>query len=330
MGGDRILLAVAALALLGAALPTPTGAAPAEVCDTVGVDATCEEALSTAEARDLAAGWWHNCALLVTGNVECWGHDAHGQAPSYDGGDAIDVDAGGNQTCAVLVDGDLRCWGDGWSGSVVLTGVAEVAVGGFHVCVLTDEADAPTALRDLAGGEPGDVVCMGDDGYGQAADRRTGDNVEVAAGGYHTCARLEGGSIDCWGYDQDDRTAPTGAGQAVEAGVSTTCVLRETGDVDCFGRNDKGQASDYEGDDAVEVAPGGTHVCVRVTNGTVDCQGDDRHGQAADHDLGDAQAVEAGFAHTCVLRLDGSVDCWGDDRHGQAAGARPGPILPSG
>lgn len=326
MAGERLLLAVAAFAMVAVAFPAPAGAAPADLCETAGAADTCEQLLSKAEARDVAAGWYHTCALLVTGNVDCWGLDDEGQAADYVGGDAVDVSAGADRTCALLRGGDLACWGDVASPEPAVGNAVELDVGGFHACVRTGDTPLNRTLETTGGTRPGDAVCFGDDTYGQAADRRTGDVVEVAAGGYHSCATTETGVLTCWGYSEDNRSDTRPAGAAVEAGPGTTCVLQHDGSVDCFGREDLGQDAGYNGTDAVEVAPGGTHVCVRTTGGDAVCNGDDRYGQAADDDRGDVQAVSAGYVHTCALRLDGSVDCWGDDRYGQAGDRLPGIV----
>lgn len=326
MAGERILLAAAAVALVAALVPAPAGAAPADLCESAGVSGTCEQLLSRAEVRDVAAGWYHTCVLLVTGNVDCWGLDDEGQAADYDGGDAVGVSAGADRTCVLQREGGVACWGDGPSGELGFGAAVQVDVGGFHACVRLDDATAAQTREFVEGTRPGDAVCFGDDTYGQSADRVEGDVLDVAAGGYHTCVTVESPRVTCWGYAQDDRTQDRSAGSDMEAGPGTTCVLVD-GRADCRGRDALGQNLDYGGGDAAEVAPGGTHVCVRTDGGDVACQGDDRYGQAAGDASGDVQAVAAGYVHTCALRLDGSVDCWGDDRYGQAADRGPG-LLP--
>ena len=87
-------------------------------------------------AVELVAGFAHTCALLDTGKVRCWGHNAYGQLgyghtramgddelPSSAG----DVDVGGSvrhlvagawHTCALLTTGAVRCWGRNDSGQL--------------------------------------------------------------------------------------------------------------------------------------------------------------------------------------------------------------------
>ena len=80
----------------------------------------------------ISAGGLHTCARRSTGELYCWGLDAHGQvgdggtstnrhAPSEVGGGATDwlsVDAGGFHSCARTRTGRAYCWGDDDDGEV--------------------------------------------------------------------------------------------------------------------------------------------------------------------------------------------------------------------
>ncbi|MEP7084264.1 MAG: hypothetical protein ABI854_05960, partial [Betaproteobacteria bacterium] len=71
----------------------------------------------------IAAGGFHTCALIDSGEVRCWGHNRHGQlgtstamdqavpsaVPGLAGVRAIA--AGADHTCAILAGGKLECWG---------------------------------------------------------------------------------------------------------------------------------------------------------------------------------------------------------------------------
>ncbi len=95
-----------------------------------------------APALEITASSDHTCALLITGEVRCWGYNNSGQlghgnkitigdnehpdsVPPVDiGGRAVDVSAGGvwwwngGHTCALLNTGDVRCWGARYRGQL--------------------------------------------------------------------------------------------------------------------------------------------------------------------------------------------------------------------
>jgi alpha-tubulin suppressor-like RCC1 family protein len=85
-------------------------------------------------AREIAGGLAHTCAMLETGDVQCWGFGAYGQL-GYGDGDSIgdnelpsdagvvplgvsvrSIAADGNHTCAITETGSVRCWGQGADG----------------------------------------------------------------------------------------------------------------------------------------------------------------------------------------------------------------------
>jgi alpha-tubulin suppressor-like RCC1 family protein len=82
----------------------------------------------------LSVGDFHNCVLLDTGNVRCWGANFSGElgygntnnvgvsetpASAGDinvGGIVVQISAGESHTCALLNTGNIRCWGIGTAG----------------------------------------------------------------------------------------------------------------------------------------------------------------------------------------------------------------------
>jgi len=144
--------------------------------------------------RVLATGWSHACVILATGGVTCWGGNDHGQlglghtSNLGDDEDLRDVPAarrqvdlgptpvsalaaGGRHTCALLDDGRVKCWGDNGNGQL---GLGDA----------NHRGDDP--------GEMGDALPAVDLGTGRRA-------LSIAAGGTHTCAVLDDGSVKCWG-----------------------------------------------------------------------------------------------------------------------------------
>lgn len=138
-------------------------------------------------ARAVVAGIATTCALLDNGSVRCWGYGGGGalglgfdatigddESPATaatvrlgDGRRARALASGIYHVCALLDDGAVRCWGPNASGQLGYGNTATVG-------------DAATP----------DQVAPADLG---------GRAVEIAAGGYHTCARLADGAVRCWG-----------------------------------------------------------------------------------------------------------------------------------
>lgn len=126
----------------------------------------------------ISAGGAHSCALLTSGGVQCWGHDAYGQL----GNDS----AMSNKQTPVAVQG--------------VSGVVALSVGWYHSCALTSK---------------GEMKCWGFDSYGDLGDDAALVNqplpvtvqglnsgvISISAGGHHTCAVRTGGALACWGYD---------------------------------------------------------------------------------------------------------------------------------
>ena len=80
----------------------------------------------------------------------------------------------------------------------------------------------------------------------------------LAAGGAHTCALLQTGTVQCWGRNESgqlgdgtttNRLTPVAVSglrgvTALAAGGAHTCALLQTGTVQCWGRNFAGQLGD--------------------------------------------------------------------------------------
>jgi alpha-tubulin suppressor-like RCC1 family protein len=210
-------------------------------------------------ATAVSARGSHTCALLDDGSVKCWGPNQYGElglgdllprgASPADMGDALPrvdlgtgrtavaISAGLSHTCAILDNGWLRCWG--WNTPGLLG--------------LEDDRDR--------GGLPGE---MGD----RLPDVHLGTGrtpILVAAGGYHSCALLDDGSVKCWGTN--DR-GELGLGDSTRRGT----VPGDMGDA--LPTVDLGT-----GRHAVWVATGYNHSCAVLDDDSVKCWGDNEGGQ---------------------------------------------------
>ncbi len=144
----------------------------------------------------ISSSFVNTCALLDNGRVKCWGFggfaipatgatDNRGDGPGEmgdalpyvdlgTGRTAVAISTGDNFACALLDNGRVKCWGSNNAGQL---GLGDMDTRG----------DAP--------GEMGDALPYLDLGTGRTA-------TAVAAGNSQACARLDDGSIKCWGNNQ--------------------------------------------------------------------------------------------------------------------------------
>ena len=262
-------------------------------------------------ARAISAGGAHTCAVLDDATVRCWGAGFDGRlgygntdsagdvrtpgsaGPVNLGGPARAISAGGAHTCAVLVDNSVRCWGFGGSGRLGYANIDNVG-------------DTPTTTPSTAG--PLDL------GPGRTA-------TAISAGGDHTCAVLDNGSVRCWGFG--------GSGRLGYANTDNVGAVQTPGSV---GPVDLGPART-----ATAISAGGDHTCAVLDNGSVRCWGAGAFGQlgyANADPVGDVQApgsvgpvdlgpartataLATGDLHTCALLGDTSARCWGAVANGR-------------
>jgi alpha-tubulin suppressor-like RCC1 family protein len=146
-------------------------------------------------AKAISAGGSHTCVILDDNTVRCWGLGASGQigyGTTSNGGDtpattpnnlppvnlgpgrtAVAISAGGDTTCAILDDGTVRCWGLAAEGRL---GYPTLDNLGNQANVLDPSTVGPLDL-----------------GPGRTA-------LAISVGLDHTCARLDDGSVRCWGH----------------------------------------------------------------------------------------------------------------------------------
>jgi alpha-tubulin suppressor-like RCC1 family protein len=238
----------------------------------------------------VAPGTGHTCALLNDSSVQCWGNNGFGRL-----GDGT---ADNRLTPAPVI---------GLAGPVTAIATLE-----RHICALV---------------EGGAVQCWGKNNDGQLGDG-TADNspvpvsvtglagpaTAVAASDLHTCALIQGGSIQCWGDNTfgklgdgstDDSLTPVsvvglaGAATAIAVTGNASCALIDGGTVRCWGlANQLGADTSTSSSTPVDV---------------VDLDGP-------------VTAISGGDRHFCALIDDGTVQCWGfNDLRQMGAGAATQP-----
>jgi alpha-tubulin suppressor-like RCC1 family protein len=297
---------------------------------------------SNTPAISMCQGDFFTCALLVNGQVDCWGDNSYGQTgngvvgglavsmpnPVTMLGTALQITCGGYHACALIDDGTLRCWGRNTYGEL---------------------GDGSTTTT----GTPQTVSSLG-------------WATQVAAGGYHTCA-ISGGSAYCWGYNAwgqlGNSAYPSGSSTPVAVsslggnlrslgiGYGHSCALSGNGTASCWGLNNAGQLGDGNtGTNATTpvsvsngfawaaIGGGEFHTCGLTAAGLVQCWGNAVDGELGDNsttptdvppDAGtgvqldggavvtSAAALGFGLEGACALRTDGTVYCWGDNSYGE-------------
>lgn len=274
--------------------------------------------------RQIAAGNFHTCVIMVDGTVRCWGLNDQGQlgvgaiatigdnagemppAITPLGGIAIQLSLGASHSCALMLGGAVKCWGDAAQGQLGQGSTTDIGV-------------APGQMP------PPDVP------LGEAA-------VAIGGGGGHTCALLASGSVKCWGQnsagqlgqgnitnlgDNPGEMPPPSinlGGAVAQLAVSqgSNCTILQTGAVKCWGDGVNGALGygniNSIGDNPGEMPP-------------------------ADVNLGGAASFlgSSGVsAFMCAAMRSGNLTCWGFNSNGQLGrgdavnhGGAPGDVPPA-
>ena len=275
----------------------------------------------------IAAGGTHVCALLVNGEVMCWGDNASGQLGNgtYSAStipvkvvgltDATAISANGAHSCAISSSEGLKCWGENASGQLgdgtkntsklpvkvidLPTNIASISLGFDHTCAITTD---------------GKVMCWGKNLYGRLGDGSASHwstspvevtnlrdkAVGIAASNEHTCALLNGGGVQCWGSNTSS-----------QLGIPFEKKLSKT------------PADVIDLDSGVTaISLGYSKSCVIMNSGNVKCWG----WMGSDHfyefpselsGLRDVIAVAAGGGHVCAAIENDGVKCLGENSSGQ-------------
>lgn len=211
-----------------------------------------------------------------------------------DQGCIVEIVAGDYHTCARLSDGSVWCWGDNNHGQVGAP--------------LSEKVKKTPYAVDLGG------AAMG-----------------IAAGGAHTCAVLEGGSVKCWGWQYYGQL---GNGETVTGTpiskqnerVPATVLVADPGGTTVPLTN------------AVAIVAGESHSCAVLSDGLMKCWGRNQWGQLGHWDtasydtavlvyyFGGAARGVGGFAHTCARLANNTLACWGLNDVGQLGYSTDGPL----
>lgn len=255
-------------------------------------------------ARDLAAGQYHACAVLESGQLRCWGANGNGQLGQ------------GNETNIGDNPGEVPVAVDLGPGR---TAVA-VAAGSAFTCALLDNRQVKCFGQNdqgqLAQGNEND---WGDDiGERTVAVPLTRPAVAIATTDDSACAILDTGELRCWG-DGDEGQLMQGNSDNVgdDSGETTVAVA--------------------QGRDVRAISGGRAHYCAIYDDDSLHCWGDSADGQLGlgrTTPFGDepgetnvgrvdlppgrtAVSVATGYAHSCVTLDNGQLRCFGYNANGR-------------
>ena len=273
----------------------------------------------------ITAGSLHSCALRADGTISCWGYNSSGQLGNGQSGeawydrsadsavpvevagitDATAITAGYEHSCALHQDGTISCWGEndygqlgnGQSGYTVESSDPIYEDGDISYFPIEIESSLPVKVKGIT------------------------NATAIAIGGEHSCALHEGGTISCWGNNEDGQLGNGQSGDDWYDGSAHSAVPMEVAGIT----------------DATAISAGYEHSCALHEGGTISCWGSNRGDQLGSKqiaessvpvgviDITDATAITTGFRHSCALHQDGTISCWGDNENGQLGNGQSGP-----
>ncbi len=285
----------------------------------------------------VSAGQQATCALKKNGDLYCWGSDNFGQlgngaAPASDTpvhvGAASWRSVASSQAlaCGVQTNGTLWCWGN--------DDVGQLGDGGYTSVDAPTQVGTDTDWSDVAPGiglevcarkSSGDVLCWGNDAYGEVADGVTSRTpttpapipgtgwLGVAVGQGHACALPANGGVSCWGIDEEGQLgdgrdadffvpAPVSSADtflSLSVGGDMSCAIRADHTLWCWGLNA------FAG-----LSPTRTRVDVPLQVGIAS----------------DWESVDVAVHHVCATKLGHTLWCWGDDTNDVLGTGFPGAI----
>ncbi len=200
----------------------------------------------TGGVTQIDAGAVHTCALMDTGEVQCWGSDSSGELGNGAGGNTstpgfvlkvsgpgnlsniTQIAAGDAHTCALFGTGEMTCWGSDNLGAL------------GNDSALSSNQQRPVMVKDTPG--TSDLF----------------DVAHISVGFVSTCAVTTSGGILCWGVSGNSgRTLPvalvdeasspvTGIADIDTGGMDHSCAVTTASEAMCWGDGFRGRLGNGE------------------------------------------------------------------------------------
>lgn len=339
-------------------LARPAGRLPGLTCVIVLLVAACADdgpagpppPSSALRYSTLDGGYYHTCALTLSGSAHCWGRNTFGTLGDGTTGDRqrpvrvdavlsfASLDAGAGHNCALTAAGAAWCWGlndEGQLGNGMFTfSTRPVAVAGGRTFTAITAGHAHSCGLVSTG----QAWCWGDDSQGQLGDGdltgsgRSSEPVPVQssepfasiyAGYYQTCGLTTAARAYCWGQNVagqngDGTRIGRHTPEPVSGGLAFTSLAPgdrfvcgiSSGDVWCWGANTYGQLG--------AAAPDTSLVPLRL-------DGVQSSPTAVFASIG-ASTIPGTESYACILSARGGADCWGGAVPGVRQSSAPDPL----
>ena len=224
-------------------------------------------ALDAGAATQIALGRYHSCALLASGQVQCWGENGESELGGADAGpegkvpqlvpgvfNVVELKSSGYTTCGRTSAGAVVCWGRsnmGQLGRDAGVGVdsdgpgfvdlpagrtaMHIGVATSHACAILDDDSVWCWGRNFSTGNgnpgfgaPGGQIGPSPEGGCTSSPQKinglAGKVLQIVGGYAHTCALIQGGSVQCWGSNHAGELG-TGTADELAHPTPTTVVF---------------------------------------------------------------------------------------------------------
>jgi alpha-tubulin suppressor-like RCC1 family protein len=292
---------------------------------------------------DFAIGDDHSCLLRSDGTVRCWGQNDEGQLGDGTHNDALfptaapnaagvaQVVVGARFSCLRATSGAVSCFGRNTHGELAdgtteprplptlapsLAGVVSLAAASDHgLAIDADGALLSWGRLGIAALEPTTLgIGMGLATGPVAIPPPTALDasprvVQIATSATHACARLDDGTVRCWGENDFGQL-----GDGTEIARAVPVVVHGLSHV-------------------VQIAVGRATSCALLADHTARCWGNNNYGQLGDGTFlarsiptlvaatRDVVQIAIAYGHACAIVRDGVEDgglvCWGSNLSGE-------------